>query len=285
VPRLTDAIWNTLGLVIGLGLALVPALRPRHHSLAGGVPVPLLLVGLWIAYRLAPFVPSLDVQNVKDSLKPLLLTPFPINWLSAAHGAAGWLSCGALWQGARAQVGTRFAATAMVVVFAAEVLVVDNVVTSADAIGAAAALGAWVALARCRARPASVAALVLGAYVLVAGLAPFELRPAPVAFEWLPFRGFLGGSMLANVSSLLEKLFNYGALIWLLGVAGGSVGRVPFAVSVAAVVGLTASLEAAQTVIVGRTPEITDPLLALLIGVAVRLWRGPLRRAGPLPSA
>lgn len=119
----------------------------------------------------------------------------------------------------------------------------------------------------------------------MAGLAPFELRPAPVAFEWLPFRGFLGGSMLADVSSLLEKFFNYGALIWLLGAGGIAAGRVPVAVSVAAVVGLTAGLEVAQTVIVGRTPEITDPLLALLIGVAVRLWRGSLRRAGPSPSA
>ncbi len=282
VPKLSDAMWNGLGLAIGLGLALVPALRPERRSLVSGDPVPLLLIGLWVAYRLAPFVPSLDVQNVKDSLKPLLLTPLPIDWLSAAHGTAAWLACGALWRSFRGGRGPGivWALAAMAAVFALEVLMVDNAVTSADVVGAAVALGAWLVVVRSVPKPEGLAALVLGVFVLASGLAPFALRPAPAPFEWLPFQGFLGGSMLVNVASLLEKLFNYGALIWLL-----QATRVPFAVSVIGAVGLAGGLEAAQTLIVGRTPEITDPLLALLIGVAIRLWRGASRPAGPSPSA
>lgn len=287
VPRLSDAIWNTAGLLIGLGAATLPALRPGRPAMAASLSVPVLLIGLWFGFRLVPFVPSLDVQNVKDSLKPLLLTPLPVNLLAAAHAAAAWLACGVLWRGARGGrppigqvLDLRSAAFVMGAVFAAEILIVDNVVTSADVLGACAALAGWAFVLPRLARPERGVALVLAATVVAAGLAPFELRADPIPFEWLPFRGLLGGSMVANVASLLERLFNFGTLIWLL--AGL---RVPFTVAVLGVVGMAAGLEAAQTVIVGRTPEITDPLLALLIGVAIRLWDGASRRAGPSPSA
>lgn len=280
VPRLADAIWNMVGLAIGMGVAMLPGLRPRHHGLTGAVPVPLLLVGLWLAYRLAPFVPSLDVQNVKDSLKPLLLTPFPINWVSVAHGWAGWLACGALWRSIRGGPDVGLAVVAVAAVFAAEVLVVDNVVTSADVLGALLALLIWSVLVPRLARPDGLAAVLLGAFILLAGLVPFELRSHPAPFEWLPFRGYLEGEMSAKVTSLLARLFEYGALVWLLFAI-----RVPLFVAVAGVAGLVAGIEAAQTMIVGRTPEITDPLLALLAGVGIRLWNGPARRGGPAPSA
>lgn len=280
VPKLSDAIWNMVGLAIGMGVAMVPGLRPRQHGLTGAVPVPLLLVGLWLAYRLVPFVPSLDVQNIKDSLKPLLLTPFPVDWVEAAHGAVGWLACGALWRSIRGGPGGVVAALAVAAVFAAEVLVVDNVVTSADVLGAALALLIWVVLVPRLSRPDGLAAVLLGAFILLAGLAPFELRSQQAPFDWLPFRGYLDGDMLAKAASLLSRMFDYGALIWLL-----SAVRVPLAVSVAGVAGLVAGIEVAQTMIVGRTPEITDPLLALLMGVGIRLWNGPVCRRERAPSA
>jgi len=77
VPTLTDVVWNGLGLALGALAATLPVVRRLLQGLerAPRLSVPVLLIGAWIAYRLAPFAPSIDVQVIKDSLKPLLLTP------------------------------------------------------------------------------------------------------------------------------------------------------------------------------------------------------------------
>ena len=49
--------------------------------------------------------------------------------------------------------------------------------------------------------------------IVAGGLAPFAARTHPVPFLWVPFQGFLGGSMYVNVQSALEKSFLYGALV------------------------------------------------------------------------
>ena len=63
-------------------------------------------------------------------------------------------------------------------------------------------------------------AVLLAAALVLRGLSPFEPRPEPQAFQWIPFGGFLDGSMLVNSQSLFEKTFLYGALVWLVREAG-----------------------------------------------------------------
>lgn len=281
--KLSDAVWNALGLAIGLGLAMAPGLRPRRPDHAGGLPLPLLLIGLWLAYRLMPFVPSLDLQNIKDSLKPLLLSPFPVNWLSAGSAAAAWLACAALWRGLEQGLGQGLgqgltagrAMAAIAAIFALEILIVDNVVRSADVVGAGIGVAAWFGLIGRWRRPEAPVAIALALAVVIGGLAPFALRTVPAPFEWLPFRGFLGGSMLVNVASLLYKLFVYGALIWFL-----RASAVPLAAAVLGTASAVFAIEFAQTEIAGRTPEITDPLLVLMIGLALRTWTTRVKDRG-----
>jgi VanZ family protein len=65
---------------------------------------------------------------------------------------------------------------------------------------------------------------------------------------------------------LLRKAFEYGALVWLLRTRGISYVRAAVAVA-----GSLAVLEAVQRYLLGRTPEITDSVLTLLM--ALVLWR------------
>ena len=67
--------------------------------------------------------------------------------------------------------------------------------------------------------------------------------------------------MAVNLQSFLEKVFLYGSLVWLLVQASGSAS-----LSVSLVVLFTTAIEVMQRYIVGRTPEITDPLLVLILG-------------------
>jgi hypothetical protein len=71
-----------------------------------------------------------------------------------------------------------------------------------------------------------------------------------------------------GIRILLEKSWYFGAAIWLLTEAGTR-----FASSVAVVVSLAAVAEVIQIWLPGRTPETTDPILALLIGLAIHALR------------
>lgn len=250
-PNLTDGVANVIGAALGVlaGRVLPVARLPR-----GVTGVPAALVACWLAFRLMPFVPVLDVQEIKDSLKPLLKTP-DVRALDVFHDATAWLVVAHLLGRKARWLGPLVAA-----VFGAEVLIVRNVVTASNVAGAALAVALTVAgLAR---RKLPLAGLVAAA-ILLAGLAPFVPREQAAAFSFVPFHGFLGGNILVNVANVFEKCFFYGSLVWLLSGAG-------LAVAALAAVLLTGAVEVAQVWFDGHTPEITDPLLALGMAYAIR---------------
>jgi hypothetical protein len=75
-----------------------------------------------------------------------------------------------------------------------------------------------------------------------------------------------------GVQVMLEKLFYYGAGIWMLRRAG-----VRWAWAIACLVMLLAVIEAIQTHIPGRVPESTDPILGAMAGIGLRaLKRRPM---------
>jgi VanZ family protein len=273
---LRDVVPNVLGTVIGAAAGSVPALDVRRIVAGGRMrAVPLLLIAVWLGYRLLPFVPALDWQEWKDSLKPLRdWHPFP--WIGAFHDAAAWAAVGCLWAGARLRrLGPRWLPLLVVATLCAEVVIVDNGVSPANVAGAA----AGVLLAAVFASRPGIVGVLLAAAVVLEGLAPFQVRPAPQAFVWIPFGGFLDGSMLVNAQSLFEKTFLYGTLVWLAREAGL---RLRFASCGTAL--LLAAIEVAQTRLGNHTPEITDPLLALFAGVFLALAEPPRPPPNPVES-
>jgi hypothetical protein len=109
--------------------------------------------------------------------------------------------------------------------------------------------------------PRLASAFLLIGVLLVTGLTPLPTGGTS-PFSWVPFGGFLRQDWQSAIQTLMQKVLYYGSAIWTLnhsGIAG--------VLSTVAVVGLLAVIEAAQTVLPGRTPEITDPLLALLLGL------------------
>jgi hypothetical protein len=95
-------------------------------------------------------------------------------------------------------------------------------------------------------------------------------RPAATlkAFQWTPFFGVLQGSLRFEIISGFEKFYLYGALILLLVKAGM---RLRTAVALECAVLLVTSV--VQVFMVGRSAEITDALVALIIGAIYALLR------------
>lgn len=268
-PTLGDAFVNGAGTVVGACVATIPYLRPGPLGGLGALDraqtIAWLIIASWLGYRLMPFVPSLDVQSIKDSVKPLVREPTLIK-SRVFRDTVAWTVVAYLWE--HAPLG-RFRWTWLCVLmgltFFGEILVVNNVVYLHSIVGAGIAFFGWWLIGRRLPRRALLVAALLATSQVVHGLYPFVARPEPAAFGWVPFGAFLDGTMIINATVFFEKFFHYGAFLRLLQLAGV---RLPFAAAVGVLI--TGAIEFAQTRYAGHSPDITDPVLVVIF--ATVLW-------------
>jgi hypothetical protein len=86
----------------------------------------------------------------------------------------------------------------------------------------------------------------------------FSETPQP--FSWVPMAATFASERNAATVIIARKTFTYGALIWAL-----LYNKMPRQWAGLAVTALLAATEALQTYLPGRTPEITDPLIGLVM--------------------
>jgi hypothetical protein len=158
-------------------------------------------------------------------------------------------------------------------VLVAKVMMVDTTLTTAEFAGAGLAFCAWGVLAvHARLRVALIALLFCG-YVIAERLEPFQFGATASSFGWIPFLGFMSSSPEIGVLSFFQKFFLFGSSIWLLAKAGL---RLRSSTLVVAVVLFIASQ--AETFLPNRSAEITDAVMALLIGAMFALVENETRR-------
>ncbi|HEX6244048.1 MAG TPA: VanZ family protein, partial [Polyangiales bacterium] len=272
VSSLTDLVLNAAGTAIGalaaiLYLAMGSTIRIPGAAAGRPDPVPVGLIALWLAFRLAPFVPTIDWQKYKDALKPLLLEP-DLAWFDVLRYMVGWLVVGyAVRQVWRREYAVYALVALAALVLAGRVVVVGKTLTASEvtALVACVPLAALLVVLPDR-RRALLLSVMLAVVILITGLKPFALSAQPHNFSWVPFMNSLNDNLEVNYSILLEKCFWYFALIWLLARRGTSV-----LASALLVATLLALLEFVQIWIPGRSAESTDPLLALVGGVLLAI--------------
>ncbi len=267
-----DVALNAAGALAG---ALAAPLLARLPARAGGLAADrfaALLLLAWFGSRLFPYVPSLDWQAWKDALKPLLLRP---EWegLRTLRLVLAWLLAARLAEAALPRAWL-VPVLLLAVGVGGEVVVRTRSLSLAEAMAVPLGLALWLIL---RGRGRLLAALAV-ALVLLLRLEPFAFADAPRPFGWVPFRSLLAGSWQAGLQAILEKLFLYGGLLWSLSRAG----LAPLRATLAATA-LVLATSLAQTRLPGRSAEIGDALLVLLLAL---VWRGlsPLRTPRPAPG-
>jgi hypothetical protein len=209
---------------------------------------------LWLMLQWWPMVPRIDWQQIKNALKPLLLTP---RWsiFSALEAALGLMVVGMMVRGMRKR-GVLL--IALVVVGAlGKLLMVHQALTLSRVVGwVFGLLSAWL-LWRIPSRAAAWSvALGALAWFTIDELRPFEFADALGEFHWLPFTALLQGSLVANTSALAWHLFWLGAVM-LLGAAQGA-RAAPLAVGLSVWALL---LELLQMLLPGRVADSTPLLL------------------------
>lgn len=278
VSTMGDVYATAIGLVIGIagaGIAQSQSWSPMRALGAAGIEAALLV--MWAGDRLYPYVPVPGIHEFATIVVPLadLSTIDP---LDLARSLVRWLMVACL---ADALFGGRswWRLYPLFVLgeVAARVLVSDGIFLQSDAFGAVAAPILWLLL---RQVPMSrlLLAVAFAALVAVVRLSPFDFMGIPNNFGWLPFQTLLAAPLATALRIVFRDAFLYGGLIWLLATAGLRLGG-----ATAVTVLLLLGISFAQCWTTGAPGEITDALMAGLIGSVLYLMGGEElaeRRAG-----
>ncbi|HEY2540894.1 MAG TPA: VanZ family protein [Stellaceae bacterium] len=264
--RVTDApdvYVNTIGTLLGAvcGRLMRPGFRWPMVAEMGAARVPALLLAAWIGYRLFPYVPAIDLHKYWQAIAPVILHP-RLTAYGLFRYTAIWLAIAALLE---AIVGSRriwlYFPLFAVAVLVGKVMVVDAVLSMADIAGAASAL-VWRGLLGISASVrTAVVALAFCSDVVAERLEPFQFGTIAGPFGWTPFWGFISGDPAIETLAFLQKFFLYGGAIWLLVNAG--LRLAPATLLIAAMLFATSQ---AERFLPGRSAEVTDAVMALLIG-------------------
>ncbi len=290
VTAATDVYANVLGTTAGAVAMTIFRINSRFlliDQLLANL-VPTLVVASWAAYRLYPYIPTIDLHKYWNALKPVILFPSLTSYDLYRHTVI-WLTLFALIEGI---VGKRrskvFSPLFAAGIFCAKVVIVDAALSVAELAGAGVALCVWPVLAFGRTWRNALLAFLFGVYVITHRLEPFRFLPFGHDFGWMPFASFMTGSLNVNTMSFLEKFFLYGGWLFLLTEA-----RLSLRFSTLFVVAILFATSWLETYLPGRSAEITDAVMGLLIAVVFALLRNerrqtsvaapPPRPAGRLP--
>jgi hypothetical protein len=238
-----------------------------------------MLLFIWVGSLLFPFFPVLGFYGPVQRMKFFARSP----WFAALpfiSATVSWLAAGKLMEAAEIR-GARLFLGASILVIPLQFFIADRQPLPSDFLGAVTGALLFIGLGRpgLRTTPAWATPWIATAFLLtifIRGLAPFHMVPQASNFSWMPFSGFLNTEWQSAILILLEKSFYYGTAIWLLRASGMSL---IFAGAITAVV--LAAIEIAQIHLPGRTAEITDPLMAIMLSFALAaLSLDKNRRAG-----
>ena len=275
VTSMGDVYADTIGGAAGAMIAMVVGAGVRWPFLRELLadPAAALVLLMWFAYRIYPYVPVTNVHKYTRALTPFVFGPATTP-LELARFAIAWSGVGAILD---ALDGARRTLLVLPLLMAAEflgrILIIDATLKPADVLGAAVAFVAWLWLRRRGRMRFVVVAAAFAGMIIAARLEPFVFDATPHAFRWVPFASFFRGSVGVAMQAFCEKAFQYGGLIWLLRQLGLRIALATIATSL-----LLFATSWAETFVPGRSAEITDAALALMIGMTFALLGAAPRR-------
>lgn len=278
---LNDVLLNTLSSCCG-GLCawgqgqqspfgkILRTLRQTCFNAGRLTDVGLMILGAWALMQLAPFVPSLDVGDIKNGLKPIWYTLRDPSLFDVYKTATYSFYIAALVAALLLVLRNSRPIFLWHFVFVGSVLLCKIGIVgrqlSLEAL-AGFCIGSSILFILQLLPKSRIPLLALG--FVVAGFAVDELRPVisvPAefhAFSWIPFNSQIDNNM-KGIGTIIEGLWPFAAMAYFF-IAAGVVKRPIMAVFWGGVLACSVLvLEVAQMRIPGRYPDITIVLLALV---------------------
>lgn len=275
-----DAILNVLGYMIGLVLYFYFS---RHFSIRFKVNTPeqkvaMFVVASMLLLELAPFVPSVDMEQFKQSIKQIFIRPkTELYWIF--ENTVSWLlvlflSKHFVFKSLTIQDGTKLVITILGFKF----FLVSNSLNLDALLGGLLALVIWWRLGALL--NIKTVAILTGCTILGNGLYPFELNTTARVFNWLPFSGALTGNVLLNIFAVSKKFALYVCFIVMV-MQTKACKYVIFFIPV----GLVALSEALQVFVGDSVPESTDVLIVCFLVFLLRRYLNSLTVAEHSPNS
>jgi VanZ family protein len=266
VDILANGLGSMVGAVAGILTSKWLLLIARRCRFAADPDVAAFsLLFCWAGYMLFPLFPVTSRMTLRDNAIAFFMTPFESRTFASAMVV--WLAGGSLLKEAAvpyAHLSLWFST----VLIPMQLFIVTRQSSLVEFLGAITGCSMFVLLPeRIRRVVTPVALLML---IISLGVTPAETLHAANSFHWIPFGSLLAGDNdQRSLTTLIEKMFFYGTTIWSLRFAGV---RVKIATCI--VVVTLAGVEVIQLYMPGRTPDVTDPLLAVLLGLACHMLTG-----------
>ena len=269
---LSDVASNVTGTAMGIAAGALYRVKLQRFLAAQGTASllrpsgALLLLSCWLGYQLFPLFPSWGRTHLFSKLAALRADS-AVSPVATLVVFAEWLAVACLLESIRKKRTTGLL-TLLLLLVPLRLIIASRTLAWPDVVGAAAAYAAWLCLPRVWVRRA--APFLLSVALILGELSPFtfDAVPAAHAFTWVPFRGLFRTAWLDGFVLLFRKTFWYGSVLWLWRASGRSLAWTTATTAAALVV-----LERVQVYLPGRTPEITDALLAVLMGALLWLLR------------
>ena len=274
VSCLSDFYLNVLGSIAGALVSQTHAAPFPHLSLPKGSRALFAraLLFSWTAWRLYPYVPAIDLHKYWNSLKPVLLYP-EIDPYSAFRFWVLWSGISYLLRTGVSKSAPYLLPTAMAGYFCAKVLIVNQSLNLSEIAGAIITLF-LAGLSGKRIYPA-VLALLFAVVVVLSRVLPWHATAIIKPFQWVPFYSLLHGSLTVDILAFCEKIFLYGTLLLLLVEAG-----LPLTLACLGECITLLATSILQTRMGGRSAEITDAVIPLLLAIVYVILDRQTRRAG-----
>ncbi len=258
VDLTTNIAGSALGVMAGrMFESMSGTIRPNLRRAAD--PSALALLYCWFASMLFPLFPDTSLPDWRHKALAFVHGPWlsPVSLISAA---ASWFAVATLLRRTTLRRPGAWLIASLTLI-PAQILIATRQPAPVQLAGAAAGITVFLLFHR---RMSAIPAWGFLGVLAIRGLAPFQPVALARHFGWIPFAGFLGAEWQYAIPILLEKLFDYGAAIWLLRDSG-----LRWSAAIGPVCAVLAVIEVAQIHLPGRTPEITDPLLGLLAGLGL----------------
>ncbi|HEY4368384.1 MAG TPA: VanZ family protein [Steroidobacteraceae bacterium] len=284
VPSLTDLSLNATGTLGGgiLGIAWrtlvgwmhLPARAEKPNRDRGAA----LLIGLWLAWRLAPFVPMLDLAKLKAALHPLFNPHFEIGvvlvhltfWTVVSQALDTLVS------------RTRSVETLLLLiasVLVGRLIVADQAFIPSELLALVLLLPVLVVMHKLIPGPKHTVLIVsMAAAFVFVRLAPFNFTATASSFDFWPFLHLFTSDFPRTLLTVdwigcWASLFLFGALFWVIQRSGTS-----FNFAAGVVLAGVLVTEIMRLWLPDRAASITDPVLAVVVLYAFRYTLQAKRR-------
>ena len=242
----------------------------QNHFIDGRIAdIGLCVIALWGASQLAPFLPSIDVGSLKHGLKPLWLMLHDLSKLNLYRAAIYALNIGSLGFILLLIMKNRARVPAWLFLYCGTTFLGKITITGRQlSLEALAGFVSGMVFVFGLKKLSQRSLIIAGTCSVALAFIVDELRPdmtTPVyhQFNWIPFNAQMTDNV-SGVVTIIEGLWPFAALAFFV-IARTSAGRktrvFPIGLSLAIVV---LALEYAQCFIVGRSPDITTVMLAVV---------------------